>query len=77
MKCTCGAQLDFSEPANPLSWFFFSEAEQCALPDEADVADLAGIMKHAVLCPTCGRLWVWWDKTGAPSEYLPQGRSGN
>jgi hypothetical protein len=71
LKCTCGAELDFGGTANPISWFLFSEAEQCALPETAGMAEFVKLMKHAVLCPTCARLWIWWSKGTLPVEYVP------
>jgi hypothetical protein len=71
LKCTCGAALDFGGTANPISWFFFSEAEQCALPQTAGMEEFVRLMKHAVLCPSCKRFWIWWNKGEMPVEYVP------
>jgi hypothetical protein len=71
MTCTCSTVLDYGRSASPVSWFLFSEAEQVALPETAGMAKFAALMKHAVLCPTCSRLWIWWRKGEAPVEYVP------
>lgn len=76
MKCSCGTKLDFAGTGSPISWFFFSEAEQCALPETAGMAEFAALMRHAVLCPSCSRLWVWWNKEKPPVEYVPRASEG-
>jgi hypothetical protein len=71
ITCTCSTRIEYGEAGSPNSWFFFSEAEQAALPPSAGLAEFAAMMKHAVLCPNCRRLYVWWEKGKAPTEYVP------
>lgn len=63
--CHCGERVNYGSIPNPTEWLLVSDVAFDALTDpETDkvaAEDLFHQMKHALLCPHCGRLWVFWN----------------
>jgi hypothetical protein len=56
MRCRCGAVLRDDDPAN--SFLLFRDADYDV---DLDSVELVGRGRPVSLCPTCGRLWVFWN----------------
>jgi hypothetical protein len=65
IRCRCGALLRDDDPDE--AYVLFS---QRAYDVGLDSALLRGRASDVLQCRTCGRLWVFWDKTGEPTEYV-------
>ena len=65
LLCKCNTILRDDDP--DLSYLVLSNREFDV--DESPIA-LLGKTKQLWRCPTCGRLWVFWEDVAAPTEYL-------
>jgi hypothetical protein len=65
MLCKCGTTLRDDNPDDGLLMFSRREFDI-----DADSALLRGRATELWRCWTCGRLWVFWDKLGDPTEYI-------
>jgi hypothetical protein len=73
--CACGDQIRTSgDIPHPYEWLLLADRD---VPDGA-WAGTVGFKQmyeratHAFKCPTCGRLWVYWDGFDAdPQRYDP------
>ena len=70
MRCTCGAVLALSgEIPNPIELRVIRSADLDAAGDDIDRVNLAASV--AFECPTCRRLWIYWDGFDAePMQYV-------
>jgi hypothetical protein len=66
MRCKCGTVLRDDNPDDGLLLLSRREFDV-----DLDAVLLRGRARDVSRCWTCGRLWVFWDKLGEPSEYLP------
>lgn len=65
MRCRCGTVLRDDDPA--LNHLLFSRGE---FDVDQDSVMLLGRGREVWRCPVCGRLWVFWEPGGDPTEYL-------
>jgi hypothetical protein len=66
MRCKCGTVLRDDNP--DLDYLMLSQRE---FDVGVDGAMLLRRARDVWSCWTCGRLWVFWEAGGEPSEYLP------
>ena len=73
--CKCGEPLRYGEIPNPIEWLFISDSEYDKISGMFDSEDLYRQMKSFLQCPTCKRLWFFWEGFDKdPLEYVPQVR---
>jgi rubredoxin len=65
MRCKCGTVLREDHP--DLDYLFMSRRE---FDVDLDSVVLRGRAHDMWRCWTCERIWVFWDRTGQPTEYL-------
>ena len=73
--CPCGATLTTSGPIPHPDGLYVLREE--LYQQRADAGDFDVIRESigAHRCPSCGRLWVWWDGWDAePTVYAPERR---
>lgn len=72
IKCKCGETLRYGEIPNPIEWLFISDAEYDGSAGRIEAEELYRRMNSFLKCPSCKRLWVFWDGFECdPEEYLP------
>jgi hypothetical protein len=72
IRCACGEMLADQLVPNPIGWLLTSESAFEAFAGKVDAEDVYVSMEKALKCPTCGRLWIFWEKTSRwPQEYVP------
>lgn len=66
--CKCGTTTRDDDPDHGLLMFRSRDYEDDAV---VGLSDLLGRCMQVIDCPTCGRLWVWWERQAgaAPVEY--------
>jgi hypothetical protein len=76
IQCACGERIPYGDIPNPTEWLFISDTEFDSIAGEIDAEVLYQRMKSFLQCPTCMRIWIFWDGFGAPpAEYALQGPS--
>lgn len=73
MICQCETLLRDDDPDGS-SLLLLSRRE---FDVDLDSTYLFGLAKLVLHCPTCGRLWVFWEDGMAPVEYMPASRMPN
>ena len=66
MICRCETILRDDDPDGSLLLISRREFDV-----DSDSTYLFGLAKLVLHCPTCGRLWVFWEDGMAAAEYLP------
>jgi len=62
LLCRCETVLRLSGPIpNPIEWKLISDEEFEKFSGMVDAEAVYLAAKSAFRCPTCGRLWVYWD----------------
>jgi hypothetical protein len=62
IRCYCNTVLSTSgEIPNPIEWKLLSDVEFDRFEGMVDAEDIYRAAKSMFRCPTCGRLWVYWD----------------
>lgn len=75
LPCTCGAPLNYGEIPCPMEWLLFSDAQFDTLPPHVETEALYRDATSLLRCPTCERLWVFWQGFSAPpQEFVPARR---
>jgi hypothetical protein len=73
--CACGDQIHTSGYVpHPYGWLLFADQDipEGAWKGNVGFKELYDRATHAFKCPTCGRLWVFWDGfEGEPQRYDP------
>ncbi|MGW6931010.1 hypothetical protein ACWGE0_13170 [Lentzea sp. NPDC054927] len=74
-RCKCGTVTRDDDPDHGLQMFTSREYED----DVEELWQLIGACRQVIDCPTCGRLWVWWENEPGfpPTEYLRQPRDAD
>jgi hypothetical protein len=69
-RCTCGATVLWKadEPQSD-EWLMLAKPD--APDDLNDLGSMLRVTTDAAFCRNCGRLWVAWDGSDSPAEYLP------
>ncbi|MFG1947538.1 hypothetical protein [Nonomuraea sp. NPDC048826] len=72
--CKCGTIIRTSgEIPNPLEWKLMSDTEFDTFQGLVDVEKIYLAAKSMFRCPTCGRLWVYWNGfDNDPKCYAPE-----
>lgn len=65
IRCKCGTILRDDDPEEGLLMFTRRDFDI-----DLDSGVLRGRARDAWRCWTCGRLWVFWEPTGDPTEYV-------
>ena len=72
IACGCGRRIDFGAVPNPDEWLLISDVAYDAVSGSVDAEDLYRKSVHMLRCPSCDRIWIFWDGfSGAPKEYQP------
>jgi hypothetical protein len=73
--CACGDQIRTSgDIPHPYEWLLIADRDvpDSAWEGETSIKQIYELANHAFKCPTCGRLWVFWDGFDAdPKRYDP------
>ena len=73
IKCKCGEKLCYGEIPNPIEWLAISDVEYESYEGVIDAEKLYREMKSILKCPSCSRLWVFWNGfDSAPDSYAPE-----
>lgn len=73
LNCACGRRLGFGEIPNPIEFLLISETDYDAYSGLVDSEELYRKMASMLKCPTCGRLWIFWQGFAyEPKAYLPE-----
>ncbi|TWT29621.1 hypothetical protein Enr8_48090 [Blastopirellula retiformator] len=71
--CKCGETLGFGDIPNPIEWLFISDSDFDAISGLVDSESLYCKMNSFLECPSCKRLWIFWNGFDAdPLEYVLQ-----
>lgn len=71
IRCKCGEILRYGEIPNPIEWNIISDVEMDRFTGLVDAGELYREMKSMLLCPSCGRLWIYWNGFDQdPQEYV-------
>jgi DNA-directed RNA polymerase subunit RPC12/RpoP len=66
-RCKCGSQILWKADERDSDEWYLIRASRVPV----DVSAVPGIAEHAAVCSTCGRIWVAWHGSNAPTEYAP------
>ena len=70
LMCKCGRKLSWSAIPNPIEWKFIADEDFDHFTGDVDAEEMYAQMSSFLRCPTCQRLWVFWDGCESePSEY--------
>jgi hypothetical protein len=73
--CKCETVLSWSAIPNPIEWLLISDTEFDEAPGDKLIErhTLNLRAKRMLRCPTCHRLWIFWDGFSAePTVYAPE-----
>ncbi len=72
MLCECGTILRWSEIPNPIEWLLIKDTDYDQFPEMIDSEELYKATTSLLRCPSCDRLWVFWDGwKNDPTPYEP------
>lgn len=73
IMCTCNKKISYSNIPCEHEWLMISDTAFDRFSNLADVEDIYNAMTHILKCPSCKRLWVFWNGFDKPaSAYLPE-----
>ena len=61
MKCKCDTILNYGKIPCPLEYCFISDVEYDKIDATIEWQELYARMNSFLKCPTCGRVWIFWD----------------
>lgn len=71
-ECKCGHRISYGEIPCKDEWLFVSDVDFDGFAGQVDAEDVYRKMRSFLLCPACGRLWIFWSGyEHEPKEYLP------
>lgn len=77
LACRCGETLRYGTVPCPVEWLMISDQrfDEVSISemrmDTSDLSEASNLMTRLLRCPSCGRLWVFWDGYGQPAvEYV-------
>ena len=74
IRCSCGEILKYGDIPCEIEYLFMSDTEFDKFSGMVDSEALFQRMKSFLQCPSCGRLWVFWNGyREAPQEFSPGG----
>lgn len=73
-RCVCATIIQTSgEIPNPLEWKMMSDSKFEAFDGLVDAEEIYRACDSFFRCPTCGRLWVFWNGVDEePQCYAPE-----
>ncbi len=72
LNCKCGHRISYGEIPCRDEYLFISDTEFAPYWDEMDVDKLYKAMNGFLKCPSCGRLWVFWNGyQDTAEEFIP------
>ena len=72
LQCICGDQVNLGDIPNKNEWLIVSDEDYDQFEGAVDAESLYVAMKSMIVCPSCSRLWVFWDgKDAEPRAYIP------
>jgi hypothetical protein len=73
LGCKCGYRISYGEIPCSDEYLFISDTEfESHWDKELDTQKLYEAMNGFLKCPTCGRLWIFWNGyQKAAQEFLP------
>ena len=72
MTCACGDQISWTEIPCPVEYLFISDTDFDRFHGKVDSEQIYQAMTSLMRCPSCDRLWVFWNGTAAePTLYEP------
>jgi hypothetical protein len=71
--CKCGERILDGQIPQPNEWLLMSDVEYGTYSGMIDAEQLYLAMKSMLLCPQCGRVWIFWnDYQQPPTCYSPE-----
>ena len=67
MACECGHRIICGEIPCLDEWLLISDVAYDRFAGSVDAEEIFKEMLHMLLCPKCGRLWVYWDGFSKPA----------
>ena len=64
--CKCGHRIVYGEIPCPDEWLLISDVAYDQFAGMVDAEEVYRAMCHLLLCPNCGRLWIYWDGFSKP-----------
>lgn len=78
IKCNCGNKIACGEIPSSVEWLAISDVEFDSYSGMVDVESLYMSMKRIVKCPSCRRLFVFWEGAEVePSVYVLDPNTNN
>jgi hypothetical protein len=72
IQCTCGERISYGEIPCPHEWLFVSDKQFEEFSGQIDAEEVYRTMRSFLRCPSCGRLWVFWNGfQNAAEEFVP------
>jgi hypothetical protein len=59
--CKCGERILDGQIPQPNEWLLMSDVEYGDYTGMIDAEQLYLAMKSMLLCPQCGRVWIFWN----------------
>ncbi|RZK33973.1 MAG: hypothetical protein EOO61_14365 [Hymenobacter sp.] len=59
--CKCGERILDGRIPQPTEWLLMSDVEYGTYSGMVDAEQLYLAMKSMLLCPQCGRVWIFWN----------------
>ena len=70
--CKCGERLAYGEIPCPIEWLAISDSAYELHTGSIDAESLYREMTSILRCPSCDRLWVFWNGFDSdPTSYAP------
>ena len=70
LACKCGEVLSYGAIPCPIEWRMLSDTKFDTFVGSVDAEAVYRASDTLLRCPRCGRLWVFWEGSGTPSEYV-------
>lgn len=74
LNCACGCRISFGQIPCKDEWLFISDERFDGVSGTLDSEELYKQMSSFLKCPSCGRLWLFWNGySSEPQEFIPVG----
>ena len=71
MNCECGHRIIYGDIPCHDEWLLISDVAYDRFAGTVDAEEVYNEIQHMLLCPKCGRLWVYWHGISkAPTAYV-------
>jgi len=69
--CKCGETLRYGDIPCPIEWRFISDKDFDRFSGMVDSEEVYSATRSFLRCPSCKRLWVYWNGFSSdPTEYV-------